>query len=399
METTDIIEQVQLLAKCYISKKDLTDKFVKLLGQHEISDEVEYYVEEDQEDITCENMPSTIPPEKISMHETVPYDIKLKIIMTAQKHPHWSFRTLQQQFKKHVQRPLQLMRYKNAVLSGTFRDKLNAIKANVYDHFKEARKNKQLVTRRLLQQWAIVAAAQYNNTKQKSEEHINIFRFIVSSTWLTVFLREHRISNHCVVRYIKKKRGDFTRRSVSPDYPDFIINTNQTSCEYRVNVPRTYTHTGEKLVQLYICDLNKVSHTAQYLMTKSDKLLNKIFVCLQEFTDSFRMRVQEDVDELLKLYKNIVVLCSKSGKLTTSLYEQYLKSVVEPYIGNNPFLFIVDFWGGQKNIQIYNEIFRDENNKPTCKYATNTRAVAIRIQSLTHYLLSAPRFKCMLQYA
>lgn len=29
----------------------------------------------------------------------------------------------------------------------------------------------------------------------------------------------------------------------------------------------------------------------------------------------------------------------------------------------------------------------------------NTRADAIRIPSLTHYLLSAPRFKCMLQYA
>lgn len=139
----------------------LFEKFVKLLGQHEISDEVEYYVEKDQENITCENMPSTsqdqnIPeeyksPEKVSVYETVLYDIKLKIVMTAQEHPHWSFRTLQQRFKKHLQRPLQLTRYKNAVLSGgNFRDKLNAIKINVYDRFIEARKNRQLVIRRLL---------------------------------------------------------------------------------------------------------------------------------------------------------------------------------------------------------------------------------------------------------
>lgn len=199
---------------------------------------------------------------------------------------------------------------------------------------------------------------------------------------MTVFLREHRISNRCVVRYISKKEAISPEeviksaeqiqaliQEVSPDYdPDFIINTDQTSCEYRVNVSRTYTHTGEKLVQLYIGDLNKVSdlYTAQYSMTKSGKLLNKVFVCLQEFIDSFALRVQKDVNELLKLCKDVVVICSKSGKLTTSLYEQYLKSVVEPYVGNNPFLFIVDSWGGQKNIQIYNEIFPDENNKPTC---------------------------------
>lgn len=37
----------------------LFEKFVKLLDHHEISNEVEYYKEEDQEDIMCENMPST----------------------------------------------------------------------------------------------------------------------------------------------------------------------------------------------------------------------------------------------------------------------------------------------------------------------------------------------------
>ncbi|KAL6417971.1 hypothetical protein ACFW04_011769 [Cataglyphis niger] len=357
METTDIIEQVQLLAKCDISKEDLTDA-------------IEYF-REDQEDITCENMPSMSqdqsipdgeyePPEKISVHETVPYDIKLKI----------------QRFKKHLQRPLQLTRYKNAVLSGgTFRDKLNAIKAN----------------------WAIAADAQYNDTKQKSEKHTNIFRFVASSTWLIVFLRKHRISNRRVVR-----------------------------CEYRVNVSQTYTHTGEKLIQLYIGDLNKVFHSyiAKYSMTKFGKLLNKVFVCLQEFTDSFGVRVQKDVVyRKMSIERKGASLRHNTGKLTTSsLYEQYLRSVVEPYVGNNLFLFIVNSWGGQKNIQIYNEIFHDENNKPTCNLQIippkctpicqpcdvyifignmqlNTRADAIRIQSLTHYLLSASRFKCMLQYA
>lgn len=110
-------------------------------------------------------------------------------------------------------------------------------------------------------------------------------------------------------------------------------------------------------------------------------------------------------------------------------------------MSDNPFLFIVDFWGGQKNIHTYNELFHDENNRPTCNLQIIpskctpicqpcdvyiyrqvkiiikkiqdypdliaqsgesmqlTRSDAIRIQSLTHYLLSASGFKCMLQYA
>ena len=65
-----------------------------------------------------------------------------------------------------------------------------------------------------------------------------------------------------------------------PTITNFIINTDQTGCEYRVNVSRT--HTGEKKVKLYIGDLNKIIHscTAQYSLTKSGILLDKVFVCL-----------------------------------------------------------------------------------------------------------------------
>ncbi|KYM93965.1 mRNA turnover protein 4 like protein [Cyphomyrmex costatus] len=51
-------------------------------------------------------------------------------------------------------------------------------------------------------------------------------------------------------------------QSISTDYnSDFIINTDQTGCEYQVNVSRMYRHTGEKKVKLYIGDLNKITHS------------------------------------------------------------------------------------------------------------------------------------------
>lgn len=134
-------------------------------------------------------------------------------------------------------------------------------------------------------------------------------------------------------------------QSISTDYnSDFIINTDQTGCEYRVNVSRTYTHTDEKRVELALGDLNKITHsyTAQYLLTKSRKLLDKVFVCLQEPGDTFGIRVKKEVDELLKLCKNVIIVCSKSGKLTSYLYKEYLKTVLKPYVGNNQFFIIVD---------------------------------------------------------
>ena len=97
--------------------------------------------------------------------------------------------------------------------------------------------------------------------------------------------------------------------------------------------------------------------------------------------DTFRARVKE-VNELLKLCKNVFVVCSKSGKLTSYLYEQYLKTVLKPYVGNNTFLLIVDSLGGQKNIHIYNDIFINNDNKPTCNLPTCNLQSAYRSVNL-----------------
>ncbi|XP_025158871.1 uncharacterized protein LOC112589511 [Harpegnathos saltator] len=210
METTYItdetIKYVQVLAKCDISKEDLTDvveyfrdiviqfdlifadaprkfsnnaklaggelfeKFIKLAGEHEVVDDIEYYLEEGEKVVVRESIPSTSgnipddledyePPKKISTHQIVPYDTKLKIVLAAEEHPNWSFKTLKHNFRKYLNHPSDVTKYKKAVLSGsTFRDKLNAVKTNVYDRFREARNNNQLVTRRLLQQWAIACS-------------------------------------------------------------------------------------------------------------------------------------------------------------------------------------------------------------------------------------------------
>lgn len=113
--------------------------------------------------------------------------------------------------------------------------------------------------------------------------------------------------------------------------------------------------------------MNKVTHsfTAQYSVTLSGKLLPLVFICLQETTGSFGPRVKKSVDEYLKKYRNVTVTSSKSGKLTTNLYKDFLINAMKPYVKKGKFLMLIDSWGGQTNPVMYNEVFRDDKRQPT----------------------------------
>lgn len=49
--------------------------------------------------------------------------------------------------------------------------------------------------------------------------------------------------------------------------------------------------------------------------------------------------------------------CSSTGKLTTQLYKQYSEMVVK----EQPFLLILDSWGGQVNPSQYDKMFTNED--------------------------------------
>ncbi|GFX68857.1 HTH CENPB-type domain-containing protein [Trichonephila clavipes] len=101
-------------------------------------------------------------------------------------------------------------------------------------------------------------------------------------------------------------------------------------------------------------------------MTLSGKLLPTVFICLQEANGNFGPRVQKSVDEYAKIYTNVAITSSKSGKLTTALYKDFLIDVMKPYVKEEKFLFLIDSWGGQTNPVLYDEIFTDDKGIPTC---------------------------------
>jgi len=62
-------------------------------------------------------------------------------------------------------------------------------------------------------------------------------------------------------------------------------------------------------------------------------------------------------NELTKMYKNVVVTSSKSGKLTTYLYTQFLKDALAPYVREKKFLLLIDSWDDQTKLLLSMMIF------------------------------------------
>ncbi|GFW94815.1 HTH CENPB-type domain-containing protein [Trichonephila clavipes] len=115
--------------------------------------------------------------------------------------------------------------------------------------------------------------------------------------------------------------------------------TQEIWCQYQLTYNRTLAEQGSKVVLVKRKDMNKVTHsyTAQYVMILSGKLLPTVFICLQEANGNFGPRVQKSVDEYAKIYTNVAITSSKSGKLTTALYKDFLIDVMKPFVKKNFF--------------------------------------------------------------
>lgn len=210
------------------------------------------------------------------------------------------------------------------------------------------------------------------------------FTFNASNTWVDTFKRKHRIKQRKITKYVSERdyatmeetllaaekfqtqiRGIIAQSDFEEN---FILNSDQTGCQYNITYNRTYEHKGVKTVFVKKKNLHKISHsyTAQYTLSASGKIIPFVFLCMQETSGFFGPIVAKNIEKLTEEYKNVTITCSKSGKLTTELYKKFLKSIISPYVQKNKFLFIIDSWGGQINPALYDEIFEGEKGEATC---------------------------------
>ncbi|XP_077279989.1 uncharacterized protein LOC143907229 [Temnothorax americanus] len=375
----------------------------------------------------------------------IPLQYKEKVVALAEAHPHWNLKTLQKRGASRLKRKDYLIQWKADVKSGGTRmDKLQTIDAETFERFKEARNCYEQVTTRTLQQWALVAAAPFQSAN---------FTFQASSTWVTVFKRRHKIKQRKITKYVSHKdvatleetlqsaeRFQIQTKNIIPNFNlDFVINTDQTGCNYQTTYNRSLEFQEVKTVFVKK-NINKITHsyTAQYSLTASGKLLPFVYLCMQEPTNKFGPTVSKTVEKLTAEFGNVVVTCSKSGKLTKDLYKKYLETTLKPYVTDNNFLLIIDSWGGQTDAPLHDEVFGNDG-KATCtlkvipgkctpfcqpcdvyfyrqvknliKRLQNASALikeqreiasredVIKIHSLVHHQLSAPSFTNMIKYA
>ena len=128
---------------------------------------------------------------------------------------------------------------------------------------------------------------------------------------------------------------------------------------------------------MLVNSMNAISHsyTIQPIITMNGDLLPKMLICLQELTGEFGPRVSNDLPN----YPNIIIKCSKSGKLTKELVIQFNRELIKPLF-NTEFIYIADSWSGQTDQEIYENIFERK-----CKFISIPPHCTSLIQPLDVY--------------
>ena len=211
-----------------------------------------------------------------------------------------------------------------------------------------------------------------------------------------------------------------------------VINTDQSGIELELRSTRTLSYKGEKVTVASVRSTNATTHsyTVQPTITLDGHLLSPVYLCLKEPKGYISKNIRSHLFKTL----NVVITCSSSGKLNTSLIEYWRDHVLLPSLGERKkFLLISDCWGGQADGKgIYDHIpgcTRLEIPKKTTDKIQpldvffnrqmkviprrlfdrvlldeldiniSERNNIIRLTSLTHNQLSSEVFRKMIQYA
>lgn len=375
---------------------------------------------------------------------------KKEIIGMSDAHPSWNWKTLKRHGAKEIPNQETLCRWRQQVRNPSKLQKYRAIYEHVFNELMEARKSYKILRSSHLRAWGLQKYMEFGDPSLK---------FKASNTWLSRFKTTHKISSRKINQLVSKREVKSEQeilmsaqkfqaeiRSISNNYdPDHVFNTDQCGFSYEITFQRTYTKKGEKTVYGFAQspkNLSTHSYTVQYLINMEGKVVGNVFVCLQETGGKLGPKVKNDVESYLP--SNVTLACSTSGKLSTSLNEYFVEKQVVPHVTKD-FLYIVDSWPGQTNIDSYSKFFGKVNGRPEInlkvipekctplaqpldttfhrqlKYLAreilaglevflnangihqhdnwNTRKGVLKLQSILHLMISAPIFQPMIRYA
>lgn len=229
-------EAIQIGENLYKSTVEILNNkiFVETeeLIMQETDEECLFHEVQDDSEIQDDSDQYILPEKEKKLTEYIPLEYKVKDVNMAKEHPNWSFKNLQKKGCSHLKTMKHLYRWEEDIKrGGTTVDKYAVIDSWTYDCFVEARANYQQVTTRILQEWALSAASQFDD-----------FPFNASDTWVKKFKKQHKIRQRKITKYVSSKEtatideilaaADIFRKQTMVLIPnfhkDFIINTYQT---------------------------------------------------------------------------------------------------------------------------------------------------------------------------
>ncbi|CAF4688023.1 unnamed protein product, partial [Rotaria sp. Silwood2] len=201
---------------------------------------------------------------------------------------------------------------------------------------------------------------------QKAAEDSSLI-FEASEYWLRVFKHRHRICSRKITKLVTRHHAEDTdaiiesadsfvrdaKRQMQNYTHEEILNTDQIGLELELYSSRTLSYEGEKVTMTRVRSKNATTHsyTVQPMISAAGKLVGPVFLCLKEP----KGKMSENIKNKLFPASNVVVTCSSSGKLTTSLVEYWRDHVLRKSVPSQ-FLLLSDYWPGQRDADIYSAI-------------------------------------------
>lgn len=286
-------------------------------------------------------------------NEYLSMDYMMRVFEYTQDHPNHTIKTISNRFRK-VTSDRQKNRIIQYVLeSGNRNQKLLQITNYTFEQFKLSREMKSPVHDSDLRRWAL----------SKSNE-LKLDNFVASHSWLNKFKNKFRISSRKVSKFVsvKSSRNSEEIENESVELilkfndiykenfePTEILNTDQSGFRYHHLGNRTLSFKGEKMTSIVVPSLNPTTHsyTIQPVIDMAGNLLSPLFIVLKESGNKFGPIVSAN----LPSFSNINVKCSKSGKLDSNLFREWVDECLDKMVEEKCLLFL-DGWRGQtKNDQ------------------------------------------------
>jgi hypothetical protein len=126
---------------------------------------------------------------------------------------------------------------------------------------------------------------------------------------------------------------------------DFVLNTDQSGLRLEFPSTRTLSYRGEKTTLSAVRSINATTHsyTVQPMISMSGKIVGPVYLCLKEINGQMSDNIRANLPKV----KNVIVSCSASGKLTTSLVKYWRDKCLLPSLSSHKALLISDSWSGQ----------------------------------------------------